>query len=282
MRNIALATLAAAASLFADGASSGHGPNKQPLMAQGLEVDENVNRSIDLNLSFLAEDGSERKLSEYFGKGRPVVLNLVYYACPSLCNMVLNGQTQAMKALETWTPGNEYDVVTISIDPRETPNDAAEKRKTYEKAFGRPAPGWHFLADTKGHAKMLATQMGYKYRFDEGRNQYVHPAAIMVLSPEGKIARYLYGTRFTSFNLKMAITEAREGKGRFSLEKALLLCYQYDPNAKGYVVLAENLMRGGALVSVLVLGAMLWRFWLWEKKRAKQHPSAFSSQPAAR
>lgn len=274
------ALLATAAILQADNSMPG---SQHPLKAQGLEIDENVNRSIDLNLSFLAEDGAEHKLSEYFGKGRPVVLNLVYYSCPSLCNMVLNGQVQAMKGLETWTPGNEYDIVTISIDPRETPADAMEKRKTYvDKGFGRPAPGWHFLTDTKGHVRQLASQMGYKYRFDEQRNQYVHAAAIMVLTPEGKIARYLYGTRFTSFNLKMAITEAREGKGRFSLEKALLLCYQYDPNAKGYVVLAENLMRGGALVSVLVLSAMLWRFWLWEKKRAKDHPSAFTSQPAAR
>jgi protein SCO1/2 len=261
MRNaLALATLTAAV-VFAD-------PNmsKLPMMAQGLEVDEKVNRSIDLNLSFLAADGKEHKLSEYFSKGRPVVLNLVYYACPSLCNMVLNGQVQAMKDL-IWTPGTEYDVLTISIDPRETPQDAAAKQKTYSDAFKRPAPGWHFLADTKGHTKALADQLGFKYRFDEKKNQYVHPAAIMVLTPEGKVARYLYGTRFTSFNLKMAITEAREGKGRFSLEKALLLCYQYDPKAKSYVVLAENLMRGGAGFTVMILGVMLWRFWSWEKKR---------------
>lgn len=251
-----------AATVLAD-ASNG----KLPMMAQGLEIDEKVNRSIDLNLSFLAEDGSERKLSEYFSKGRPVVINLVYYACPNLCNMVLNGQVQTMKEL-IWTPGNEYEILTISIDPRETPKDAIEKRTAYlEKGFKRPAPGWHFLADTRGHAKMLADQLGYKYRFDEKKNQYVHPAAIMVLTPEGKVARYLYGTRFKSFNLRMAITEASEGKGRFSVEKALLLCYQYDPKAKSYVVMAENLMRGGAGFMVMVMGVMLWRFWSWEKKR---------------
>jgi len=248
-------------------AAASTGKGNLPMMAQGLEVDEKVNRGVDLNLSFLAADGTEHKLSEYFAKGRPVVINLVYYACPNLCNMVLNGQVQAMKDL-TWTPGIEYEIVTISIDPRETPADAAEKRVSYlEKGFKRDAPGWHFLADTKGHAKMLADQLGFKYRFDEQKNQYVHPAAIMVLTPEGKVARYLYGTRFSSFNFKMAITEASEGKGRFSVEKALLLCYQYDPKAKAYVVMAENLMRGGAGFTVMILGVMLWRFWSWEKQR---------------
>lgn len=257
-----LTTTILAAALLADAANG-----KLPMMAQGLEVDEKVNRAIDLNLSFLATDGTEHKLSEYFGKGRPVLLNLVYYSCPNLCNLVLNGQVQTMKDL-IWNPGTEYDIVTISIDPRETPEDAAAKRKTYlEDGFKRPAPGWHFMADTKGHAKMLADQVGYKYRFDEKRNQYIHPAAIMVLTPEGKVARYLYGTRYKSFNLKMALTEAGQGKGRFSVEKALLLCYAYDPKAKAYVVMAENLMRFGGGFTVMILGVMLWRFWNWEKKR---------------
>ena len=238
-----------------------------PMMAKGLEVEEKVNRAVDLNLSFLSEDGSEKKLAEYFQKGRPVVVNLVYYACPTLCNLVLNGQAQTLKELP-WTPGTEYEVVTISIDPRETPEQASRKREAYITAFKRPAPGWHFLADHKGHAKVLAEQLGFKYRFDEKRNQFVHPAAIMILTPEGKVARYLYGTRFKSFDLRMAVTEASEGKGRFSVEKALLkLCYQYDPNAKSYVVVAQNLMRGAAGMTVMVLGIALWRFWSWEKKR---------------
>ncbi len=261
MKTILTAAVFATA-LFADAANG-----KLPMMAQGLEVDEKVNRAIDLNLSFLAEDGSEHKLSEYFGKGRPVILNLVYFACPNLCNLVLNGQVQTMKDL-VWTPGTEYDIVTISIDPREKPEDAAKKRQTYlDEGFKRPAPGWHFMAGTKGNAKRLADQVGFKYRFDEQKNQYMHPAAIMILTPEGKVARYLYGTRYNSFNLKMAITEAGQGKGRFSVEKALLLCYQYDPKAKAYVVMAENLMRGGAGFTVMILGALLWRFWAWERKR---------------
>ena len=240
-----------------------------PPMMRGLEIDEKVNRGVDLSLTFLAEDGSEHALSEYFHKGRPVIINLVYYACPSLCNMVLNGESQTMKEIP-WNPGTEYELVTISIDPREKPEDAARKRETYVKSFGRPAPGWHFLADTRGHSKMLADQLGFKYRFDEKKNQYVHPAAIMVLTPEGKVARYLYGYRFKSFDMRMAVTEASEGKGRFSLEKALLLCYSYDPKAKSYVVFAQNLMRGSAGLMVMLLSVALWRFWSREKKRTAE------------
>ena len=244
-----------------------HADAALPMIAKGLDVEEKVNRSVDLNLSFLAEDGSEKKLGEYFRKGRPVVVNLVYYACPTLCNLVLNGQAQTLKELP-WTPGSEYEVVTISIDPRETPEIASRKKAAYMESFKRPAPGWHFLADTKGHSKMLADQLGFKYRFDEGRNQFVHPAAIMILTPEGKVARYLYGTRFKAFDLRMGVTEASEGKGRFSVERALLkLCYQYDPNARSYVVIAQNLMRGAAGMTVMVLGVALWRFWSWEKQR---------------
>lgn len=238
-----------------------------PMMAKGLEVEENVNRTVDLNLSFLAEDGSEKKLSEYFRKGRPVVVNLVYYACPTLCNLVLNGQAQTLKELP-WTPGTEYEIVTISIDPRETPEQASRKKAAYIANFKRPAPGWHFLSDTQGHAKVLANQLGFKYRFDEGRNQFVHPAAIMILTPEGKIARYLYGTRFRAFDVRMGVTEASEGKGRFSVERVLLkLCYQYDPKSKTYVALAQNLMQGAAGMTVMVFGIAIWRFWTWEKQR---------------
>lgn len=261
--SVAIALLGGSVCAFADTSNS----SNTPLLAKGLEVEENVNRTVDLNLSFLAEDGSEKKLSEYFRKGRPVVVNLVYYACPTLCNLVLNGQAQTLKELP-WTPGTEYEVVTISIDPRETPEQASRKKAAYIENFKRPAPGWHFLSDTKGHSKILANQLGFKYRFDEGRNQFVHPAAIMILTPEGKIARYLYGTRFRAFDLRMGVTEASEGKGRFSVERALLkLCYQYDPKAKTYVALAQNLMQGAAGMTVLVFGIAIWRFWSWEKQR---------------
>lgn len=241
-----------------------------PPIMRGLEPDEKVGRVIDLDLEFVNEGNQIVPLSRYFNKGRPVILNFVYYRCPMLCNLVLNGQTAAMRELK-WTPGNEYDVVTLSIDPEETPEHASKKKAVYMSSLDRPgATGWHFLSDFRGNAKKLADQVGFKYRFDEQQKQYVHPAVILVLTPEAKVARYLYGTRFKTFDLRMALAEALEGRGKFSAEKALLLCYQYDPNAHSYVVAATNIMRGGALLTVIILGLMLRHFFKWEKERAAQ------------
>jgi protein SCO1/2 len=239
-----------------------------PPMMQGLEVEEKVGRNVDLSLTFLGEDGQPHALREYFQKGKPVVVSLVYYRCPQLCNLMLNRQAETMRQVP-WMAGDQYTALTISIDPRETLNDAVQKKATYLKALDRPAPGWHYFTDHQNHAQTLANQLGYKYRLDSKTNQYVHSAAIMVLTPEGKVARYLYGVRFKAFDFRMALAEAAEGRGKFSVERVLQLCYQYDPEQHAYVLVAENLMRGGAVLCVLVLGFWIWRLWRWEKQRQR-------------
>lgn len=240
-----------------------------PAMLEGVGVDEKVGRNIDLDLTFIAENGYPVPLRQFFQAGKPVILNLVYYKCPMLCNLVLNAQTAALREIP-WTPGNEFEVVTISIDPSEGFDLAQQKRATLLGSYGKPAPGWHFLVDHDGHAKRLAESIGFHYRYDDKLEQYAHAAAIMMLTPDGKMARYLYGVRFKSRDIRLALTEAAEGKGKFSIDKLLLFCYHYDPQARSYTLFATNVMRGGGILTVLILGLVLLGLFKKERRKVSQ------------
>ena len=237
---------------------------------QGVGVDEKVGQKIDLDLTFIAENGYPVALRNYFETGKPVILDLVYYSCPMLCNRVLNGQADALRGL-AWTVGKEFEVVTISIDPTEMFNLAQHKRAEYLESYGKPTTGWHFLADTEGHSKQLADQLGFHYKLDQRTGQYAHAAAIMVSTPEGKVARYLYGVNFKNRDVRLALTEAADGKGSFSLNKFLLICFHYDPHAKGYVLFAANFMRIGGALCALILGFVIFRFFRYERLRNADH-----------
>lgn len=238
--------------------------NSLPAELEGVGIDERLGQPVDLDLTFIGEDGYPVALRSFFGKGRPVILNLVYYSCPMLCNLVLNGQTNALREIP-WTPGEQFEVVTISIDPTENFGLARGKKAVYLTSYERPAPGWHFLADHQGNVKKLAGQIGFNYRFDERQQQYAHSAAIMVLTPEGRISRYLYGVRYRARDLRLALTEAAEGKFGLSVERLLLFCFHYDPQAKSYVPFAANFMRAGGALIVLVMGFVLFRLWRRER-----------------
>lgn len=240
-----------------------------PAELEGVGVEEKLGQTVDLNLTFIAENGYPVALRDFFHKGRPVILNLVYYSCPMLCNMVLNGQTTALRELPG-TPGRDFEVVTISIDPTETFDLAQRKRAAYLESYGRSTTGWHFLVDRDGNAKKLAEQAGFHYRLDEKTGQYAHAAAIMVLTPEGKLSRYLYGIKFSPRDLRLALAEAAGSKFWFSTDRVLLYCFHYDPQARGYVLFATNIMRAGAALTVLILGAMLLRLWRRERMAVAQ------------
>ena len=240
-----------------------------PPMLEGVGVDEKIGRNVDLSLTFIDETGYPVPLSKYFNQGRPVILNLVYYKCPMLCNLILNGQTATLREIP-WTPGEEYEIVTISIDPTEGFDLAREKKALYLGNYGKPAPGWHFLTDHENHSKQLAESIGFHYRYDEKTEQYAHASAIMLLNPDGKISRYLYGIRFKSRDVRLALTEAAEGKGKFTIDKLLLFCYHYDPQSRSYALFATNVMRGGGVLTVTILGLVLWSFWRRERRRGSQ------------
>jgi protein SCO1 len=241
-------------------------PGQLPPMLQNVGVEEHLGRNVDLSLKFIAEDGSTIALGDYFHKGKPVLLDLIYYSCPNLCNLILNGQAEVMRQIP-WNPGDQYEVVTISIDPKETYELASKKKATYIESLNRPSPGWHFLTDKDDNSKTLAEQIGFHYRYDEQQQQFAHAAAIFVLTPEGRVARYLYGARFRPMDVRFALAEASEGRTTMAVEKILLFCYHYDPKAGGYVLFASNVMRIGGLLTVLGIGYFLWRMFKFERKR---------------
>ena len=238
----------------------------KPKELDQVGVTEHLNQQVDLDLTFIAEDGYPHALKEYFHSGRPVVLNLVYYTCKMLCNIVLNAQVQSLRKID-WTPGEQYEIVTVSIDPAENFQLAREKKASYLESYGRPAPGWHFLADNGGNVRQLARQVGFGYKFDEGTAQYAHPAVVFILTPEGKMSRYLYGVQFKPLDVRLALTEAAEGKFGVT-ERILLFCFHYDPAAKGYVPFAQNIMKSSGVFTILVMGFFLYRFWRRERIRA--------------
>ncbi|HYP05282.1 MAG TPA: SCO family protein [Bryobacteraceae bacterium] len=221
----------------------------------GVDITPRIGEKVNLDLQFTAENGYQVPLRQFFGKGKPVILNFVYYRCPMLCNLVLNGQTAALRDL-AWTAGKEFDIVTISIAPDETFDLAQAKKKFYLETYGRPeaASGWHFLTDYQGNTRRLADQIGFKYRWDAKTEQWAHTAAIMLMTPDGRISQYLYGVRFKDRDLRLGLTEASEGKLGTLADKLILFCFHYDPEAKGYVPFARNLMKVAGGLMVLVMG----------------------------
>ncbi|MEW6055192.1 MAG: SCO family protein [Bdellovibrionota bacterium] len=259
--------IATAVSLFA--------AEKLPQELENVGIEERLGAQVDLNLTFRNEKGELVPLRSVVNGRKPVLLFLAYYGCPNLCNLFLNGATESLKNL-AWTAGNEFQIVTVSIDPRETPELASKKKLSHLKALGKPeaATGWHFwVSDVQGdaeaitNAKRLSDQVGFKYRYDKDQDQYAHSAAMIVLTPEGKISRYLFGIEFQPKDLRLALVEAGGRKIGTLIDHILLFCYNYDPKTKKYSLYATNLMRAGGGVTVLAVGSSL--ALVWRRNRRK-------------
>lgn len=251
------------------GASSGASTTAPDLKDVGII--ERQGTTVDIhNLVFTDESGQTVKLSKYFESKKPVILSLVYYGCPNLCTLVLNGLTDGMRSM-TWDAGNQFEVVTVSIDPTEGPDLANTKKKAHLDVYRRMGAdrGWHFLTGKEDQIKKLASQIGFAYHYDEKSKEYAHAAGIFVLSPTGMISRVLYGVEFSGRDLKLALLEASNGKvGSFG-DRILLYCYKYDPLARGYSFYAMRIVQAGAAVTILVLFAYLYWFWRREKRFAQ-------------
>lgn len=242
-------------------------PDEKPREIQEVGLDEKLNTQVDPNLTFVDETGQTVALKEYFGKGRPIVLNLVYYSCPMLCGMVLQGVVSSLKQVP-YVPGEEIEVVTISFDPKETAVLAAAKKNSILQDYARPGAdkGWHVLVDKDGNAQKLAEQVGFRFKWDDETKQFAHPSVTMILTPEGRMSRYLPGIDYAQRDMRLALAEASQGKIGTISDRFMLYCYKYDPSARSYVMAASNTMKLGGVLIVLVLGATLIFFWRREMR----------------
>jgi protein SCO1 len=238
-----------------------------PADLDGVGITAKLDAEIPLGLEFTDEDGTPVRLRDYFEKGRPVILTLNYYRCPMLCTLVLNGLVAGLRDVEL-EAGEDYQVVTVTIDPREKPELAKAKKASYLESFRRPFPAnaWHFLTGGAEPIRMLAAAAGFGYRYVEADDQFAHPAAIYVLTPEGRISRVLTGVAFEPKTLRLALVEASSGKVGSAIDQFILYCYHYDAERGHYAPAAVKIMRLGGALTVLVLGSVLAAFWVREKR----------------
>jgi protein SCO1/2 len=258
-RALLLAALAIAPALADEG---------RPPMLESVGIEQKLGGRIPLDLTFRDEDGKTVRLGDLFG-GKPTIVNLVYYRCPMLCTEVLNGLVASLETLR-FDAGKEFSVVTVSIDPRETPALASEKKAVYLKRYGRPgaSAGWRFLTGDEASIARLADAVGFRFAYDRSQDQYAHAAGIFVATPDGRLARYFYGIDYAPRDLRLALVEASEGKIGTVADKIVLFCYQYDPTTGRYGATILGAMRVGGVVTVLALAGFILAMWRREARSA--------------
>jgi len=264
MRRSVVAMLLVGALSIAGPAVAARGPLRGPLPPAALDVgiEEHLGQSVPADLRFRDQDGHPVRLGDYLHRGRPVVLVLAYYRCPMLCDLVLRGLASAFAEVG-WTPGKQADLLTVSIDPQDTPAAALLKQGHVLQALGHPEAkaGWPFLVGDASSARALADAMGFRYVYDPTSHQYAHAAGAVVLTPEGRFARYVYGVQFRPFDLRLALTEAGQGKVGGIVERVLLTCFRYDPSARRYGIYVVGLLKGGGALVLLTVGICLGVLW---------------------
>jgi len=235
--------------------------NTRPPRLENVGIEQHLDAQVPPELIFRDDTGKPAKLGDYFGR-KPLILNLVYYNCTMLCGEALAGLSSAMRLVK-FDVGNEFDVVTVSFDPRETPEMAAAKKKDYVGRYGRAnaAAGWHFLTGQPESINALTKAVGFQYQYDEKTNQYAHATAIMVLTPQGRISRYFYGVDFPPKDLRMGLVEASQGQIGNAVDAVLLYCYHYNPETGKYGAMVANILRLAAAATILLLGGLLFILW---------------------
>ena len=246
--------------------------NMRPARLENVGIEQRLDTQVPPDLLFNDENGHPVKLGDYFGK-KPLILNLVYYNCTMLCGEALAGLSGAMRLVK-FDVGNEYDVVTVSFDPRETPQMASAKKADYIKRYGRAnaAAGWHFLTGPADSINALTKAVGFQYQYDEKSGQFAHATAIMVLTPQGRISRYFYGVDFPPKDLRMGLVEASQGKIGNAVDQVLLYCYHYDPASGKYGPVIVNILRLAAAATILILGGGILLLLRMEKSVQRRQP----------
>jgi protein SCO1/2 len=238
-----------------------------------IGIEQHLGEQLPLDAVFKDEDGNSVKLGKYFSADKPVILALVYYECPMLCNEVLNGLTGSLKGMSL-SAGKEFDVVAVSFDARENdkPGLAKNKKENYVARYGREnaSAGWHFLTGTQDSIDLITKAVGFNYVWDEKTNQFAHIGGIMVATPEGKLARYFYGVEFAPRDLKLGLLESAERKISNPVDQLLLYCYHYDPATGTYGFAVLRVVRVAGVLTLLIMGAMFFSFWRRNKHRVAE------------
>ena len=246
-------------------------PAPLPAGLRGVNIEQRLNQQVPLDLVFRDEFGRSLPLSTYFSGNKPVLLALVYYNCPMLCTLILNGVESSLKAVSL-DPGRDFEVVAVSFDPRDTPEIAARKKANYLQRYRRPntANGWHFLTGDEPSIKALTEALGYSYKFDPATGQFAHASAIMILTPQGKLSRYFYGVEYAPRDVRLGLVEASQNKIGTPVDQILLFCYHYDPGSGKYGAIAMNMVRLGGATFVLICGTFLFVAWRHDWRRDRR------------
>lgn len=229
-----------------------------PPVLHDVGIDQRLNEQVPLDAVFSDDQGREVRLGEYF-KGKPVVLALIYYSCPMLCNQILNGMLSSVRQV-SFNAGEEFQIVAISFDSRETPQLAAAKKQTYVRAYNRPSgnAGWHFLTGDDANIKRVTDAVGFRYKWDEKTNQFAHASGIFVTTPEGKLARYFYGIEYPPRDVRLGLVEASQNHIGSPVDKLMLYCYHYDPATGKYGAVVMNIMKVAGVITIgLIVGMLL-------------------------
>jgi protein SCO1 len=264
----ALCLLTFAASAVAQGMFGSAGANplgvppnlpagQRPPILREVAFDQNLNAQVPLDTQFYDEAGKPVRLRDYFA-GKPVVLALVYYQCPMLCSEVLAGLTTSLRALR-FDAGRDFQVLAVSFDPKDAPENAAAKKKMYVDRYRRAGSeaGFHFLTGDPPSIRMLTDAVGFRYVWDPANKQFAHVAGIVVLTPEGKVSRYFYGVEFSPRDLRLGLVEASQNRIGSLADQVLLFCYHYDPTVGKYTPLVMKLVRTGGALTLLVMGTFI-------------------------
>ncbi len=237
----------------------------------GVGVDERLDAELPLDATFADQHGRRVQLGDLLDGKKPLVLVFAYHRCAVLCDMILDATVDSIAEI-SWTVGDEYDVVSVSIDPRDDPASASAKRTHAIRRYGRGEGerGWHFLTGDEAQIRRVTEAAGFRYVYDEDQDQYGHPAVLMLVTRDGRMARYLYGLRFPSEDVRLGLLEAAEGNSLSSIERVLIYCYRYDPEGGKYVVVVENVMKVFGGTTAAVLGAFLFVLWRRDLARARR------------
>lgn len=249
----------------------------KPERLQGIDIIEHLDEVLPLKQSFRNTSGQRVALSDIVDGTRPVIFTLNYSDCPMLCSLQLNGLVAAVKQLALKL-GEDFEVVTVSLDPNESSERASETRGRYLRDLGvalEPGIGWHFLTGDQSNINAIAEAMGIAYAYNEARKEYVHPAALVIATPDGRVARYLYGIEYHPRTLTLSLVEAAAGKIGSSIDRFILYCFHYDETEGRYAPVAMNVMRAGGGLTVLALGGFLGAFWLRQLRRKPRRSKQF-------